>query len=346
MELPSTSEQPVIDDPAPREALEAMTIWVTPAFGEELAAVGALLSHAVPSGKTADVLLHVLRAQRKVLERRRHGSPRRKQKTASAEVKAPATENDRYIAAEVRRVVFEREGGSCAFVGEDGRRCGSRRWLDEVVDVLLVGRGLVVEVGVDRAQDHGAGAERRVEGDAALGGGGRVEGDARDGGEGQARERRQAVVAAVPGDRLREGVGEAQPLGQQAGLIDAAGARDADVDLLEQDQVRVEAGDDRGHLFERRVPRGVHVPGGHPQAPRGRGRDIARGEARDDQQALFHVWRRRRPVAARREREEPQTRPGAAHRQACADPPQRRNRALPLFSRHRRSSGPPPGSRA
>jgi hypothetical protein len=128
----SRSER-VVEEAAPREALEAMTLWVTPEFREELAAVGALLSHAVPSGKTADVLLHVLRAQRKVLERRRHGSPRRKQpKAAAVEVKAtaPATENDRYIAAEVRRVVFEREGGSCAFVGEDGRRCGSKRWLE------------------------------------------------------------------------------------------------------------------------------------------------------------------------------------------------------------------------
>jgi hypothetical protein len=129
----SRSEQPVVEEPAPRQALEAMTLWVTPEFREELAAVGALLSHAVPSGKTVDVLLHVLRAQRRVLERRRHGSPRRKEaKAASAEVKAtaPATENDRYIVAEVRRVVFEREAGSCAFVGEDGRRCGSKRWLE------------------------------------------------------------------------------------------------------------------------------------------------------------------------------------------------------------------------
>src|SRR5581483_6369883 len=61
--------------------------------------------HAVPSRKTVDVLLHVLRAQRKVIERRRHGSPNR---------------------STVKRKVYDREGGSCAFVGEEGRRCGSR----------------------------------------------------------------------------------------------------------------------------------------------------------------------------------------------------------------------------
>jgi hypothetical protein len=43
----------VVEEAAPREALDAMTLWVTPEFREELAAVGALLSHAVPSGKRA-----------------------------------------------------------------------------------------------------------------------------------------------------------------------------------------------------------------------------------------------------------------------------------------------------
>jgi 5-methylcytosine-specific restriction endonuclease McrA len=80
--------------------------------------VSALLSHAVPSGKPEDVLLHVLRAQRKVLERKRHGSPKR------ASVPAACDTSKRHIPAAVRREVFEREGGSCAYVGE-GRRCGS-----------------------------------------------------------------------------------------------------------------------------------------------------------------------------------------------------------------------------
>jgi 5-methylcytosine-specific restriction endonuclease McrA len=102
------------------EAIELIMLRVGHAFREELAAVSALLSHAVPSGKPEDVLLHVLRAQRKVLERKRHGSPKR----ASAPPAACDT-SKRHIPAAVRREVFEREGGSCAFVGEEGRRCGS-----------------------------------------------------------------------------------------------------------------------------------------------------------------------------------------------------------------------------
>src|SRR5207253_6159494 len=47
---------------SPREPLEAVTLWVSREFREQLAAVRALVSHAVPSGKSEEVLLHVLRA--------------------------------------------------------------------------------------------------------------------------------------------------------------------------------------------------------------------------------------------------------------------------------------------
>src|SRR5258706_789177 len=67
----------------PGEELQAMTLWVGRAFREELEAVRALLGHAVPSGKTDEVLPHVLRAQRKVLERRRYGSPKGASKSTS-----------------------------------------------------------------------------------------------------------------------------------------------------------------------------------------------------------------------------------------------------------------------
>ncbi len=39
---------------------------------------------------------------------------------------APAREQSIYIPYEKLRQVFERDGGCCTWVGEDGRRCGSR----------------------------------------------------------------------------------------------------------------------------------------------------------------------------------------------------------------------------
>src|SRR5262249_60942396 len=104
----------------PKEDLQPLTLWVGRVFREELEAVRTLLGHAVPSGKREEVLLHVLRAQRTVLERRRHGSPRNQSTTPPS---SPA--NAGHIPAAVRREVYEREGGSCAYVGEGGRRCGS-----------------------------------------------------------------------------------------------------------------------------------------------------------------------------------------------------------------------------
>ena len=59
----------------------------------ELSAVRDLLSHVVPSGKKEEVLLHVLRAQRKILERKRFGSA----KTTKPE-EAPASRVDRSLA--------------------------------------------------------------------------------------------------------------------------------------------------------------------------------------------------------------------------------------------------------
>src|SRR5258705_7273899 len=87
----------------PREELQAVTLWVGRAFREELEAVRTLLGHAVPSGQKEEVLLHVLRAQRKVLERRRYGSPNRGSKSAPA----PAPANAKYVPAAVRREVYE-----------------------------------------------------------------------------------------------------------------------------------------------------------------------------------------------------------------------------------------------
>src|SRR5258706_16138436 len=82
----------------PTVELLPVTLWVGPAFREELEAVRTLLGHAVPSGKREEVLLHVLRAQRKILERRRYGSPRRTSKPAAG---SPA--NAHYLPAAVAR---------------------------------------------------------------------------------------------------------------------------------------------------------------------------------------------------------------------------------------------------
>ena len=129
-------------------------------LGEEacaqLEASRELLGHAVPSGDLAEVLERAIALQYEHLRRRRCGAANRPRASASAggattRPRASAiadaaaqrpSANPRHIPAAVRRAVWERDGGRCAFVSADGHRCGerSRLELDHVVPVARGGR--------------------------------------------------------------------------------------------------------------------------------------------------------------------------------------------------------------
>ncbi len=125
----------------------------------ELEEVKAALSHQVPPGSALEVLIR--KCFRIALDacskRRRGGKPRNKaapedsassaseSEAARAEASSEATANEipetrnqqraeeppsRYISVAVRREVWDRDGGRCAFVGSNGKRCGSRERLE------------------------------------------------------------------------------------------------------------------------------------------------------------------------------------------------------------------------
>jgi 5-methylcytosine-specific restriction endonuclease McrA len=75
-----------------------------------------LLSHAVPSGDVATVLKQALGTLVQQLE---------KQKFAKCTRTRPRRShaNGRYVPAEIRRTVWQRDGGQCTFVSEKGKRC-------------------------------------------------------------------------------------------------------------------------------------------------------------------------------------------------------------------------------
>ena len=98
-----------------------------------------LLSHAVPSGKQEDVLLYALREVRKRHERRRYGSKRKTTVKAPPEAPRPSA-GKRYIPVAVRRAADQREARSCAFIGAEGRRCGST-WQLELQHIEPHARG-------------------------------------------------------------------------------------------------------------------------------------------------------------------------------------------------------------
>jgi hypothetical protein len=94
-----------------------------------------LLSHKVPRGDLASVLHEAIRCG---IEK--HG--KRKGAVRSARKAAPtaAPRNAAAIPAEVRRQVWERDQGRCAWAGPDGRRCSSR-WQLEVDHVQAAACG-------------------------------------------------------------------------------------------------------------------------------------------------------------------------------------------------------------
>jgi hypothetical protein len=75
----------------------------------------ALLRHAVPSGDAAEILDRALRLLVEELERTRFAE------TSRPRAKAPPRPSSRHVPAAVRREVWRRDGGRCAFVGAEGR---------------------------------------------------------------------------------------------------------------------------------------------------------------------------------------------------------------------------------
>jgi 5-methylcytosine-specific restriction endonuclease McrA len=83
----------------------------------------ALLGHAIPSGNVGEVLKRSLQALVRLLEKRKFAATERPRARRSHA-------GSRYIPAEVRREVYERDGGQCTFVGEGGHRCEATRALE------------------------------------------------------------------------------------------------------------------------------------------------------------------------------------------------------------------------
>lgn len=83
-----------------------------------------LLRHQIPSGDVGEVVAKALRLLVKHLE---------KEKVAATDHPRGRGDRDsrsRHIPAEVRRKVWQRDGGQCAFVAHNGRRCTERAFLE------------------------------------------------------------------------------------------------------------------------------------------------------------------------------------------------------------------------
>ncbi len=132
--------------PSPERFLVELTIGKS--TQEKLRYAQALLSHAVPTGDVAQVVDRALDALIADLEKRKFGAiTRRPSRQGTTRRQSPqnTTVRKRYIPAQVRRAVWERDQGQCTFVGTTGHRCGARRFLqfDHVEPVARGGKATV-----------------------------------------------------------------------------------------------------------------------------------------------------------------------------------------------------------
>jgi hypothetical protein len=118
---------------------------------EKLRLAKDLLRHAVPSGDEAVILDRALTALLEDLAQRRFAAAE-KPRTSSG-----GTHGSRHIPAEVRRTVWVRDHGCCAFVGKNGRRCSDRGFLEfhHVQPYALGGEATVANIQL-RCRSHNA----------------------------------------------------------------------------------------------------------------------------------------------------------------------------------------------
>ena len=92
---------------------------------DDLEALKVLMRSEVPDGDLSVIVGKAVRHMRQRLEARRFAQTKSLRKT-TAEIDS----SSRYVPAEVRRVVYRRDGGRCRFVDEQGQRCSERHWLE------------------------------------------------------------------------------------------------------------------------------------------------------------------------------------------------------------------------
>jgi hypothetical protein len=108
---------------------------------DDLSAAMDLDAHAVPSGDPALVYARAMKHYRAHLERKRLGT-----KPGAA---VPAGVG-RGLPKALKRLVWERDGGRCAFLGTDGHRCGETRQLeiDHITPVAMGGEATLENLRV------------------------------------------------------------------------------------------------------------------------------------------------------------------------------------------------------
>ena len=128
------------------EALDAerrrLHFDVGPDTAELLERARQILRHKYPFASLEDIVREALNVLLDHKDFERHLENGRPRPAGPAAAEGPAGESSRTIPMWVRREVWKRDGGRCAYVGEDGVCCDERSWLefDHVVPFAKGGR--------------------------------------------------------------------------------------------------------------------------------------------------------------------------------------------------------------
>jgi 5-methylcytosine-specific restriction endonuclease McrA len=119
----------------------ALQVTIAGSTREKLRYAQELLGHELPSGDVAQVLDRALDALIGRLEKRKFAAtstPRPRRRRAS--------KGKRHVPADVKRAVWERDGGRCTYVSEKGQRCPARTRLEfDHIDPVARGGEATVE---------------------------------------------------------------------------------------------------------------------------------------------------------------------------------------------------------
>jgi hypothetical protein len=127
----------------------SVRVTIDAACKAELDQLVELLSH-----KTGGALVEVLREAIRcgiAKHGKRKGAVAPERKRSAPTTADPARSDPRFIPIEVRRAVWKRDGGCCAWVSPDGKRCGSRFRLEfgHIQPVALGGKPTVDNIRLE-----------------------------------------------------------------------------------------------------------------------------------------------------------------------------------------------------
>src|SRR5688572_20385046 len=157
LSTPWTNVDAVDDRADLAPALHVLRVTIGQETRDKLERARSLLRHSIPDGDVAAILDRALDALIERCEKRKAAATGRPRPTSRS------TASNRHVPAPVRRAVWRRDEGRCTFVGVDGRRCGSRDFLEfDHVDPVARGGAATVERMRLRCRTHNQHEAERV----------------------------------------------------------------------------------------------------------------------------------------------------------------------------------------